>query len=81
MQLESGELFDMAKFARGDHVTWNSEAGQVSGRIIAIHTRDFHYKGHRHRATEASPQYEIKSDKSDHIAAHREDALKKVGGQ
>ncbi|WP_434713500.1 DUF2945 domain-containing protein [Rhizobium sp. YTUHZ045] len=68
----------MAKFARGDHVTWNSEAGQVSGRIIAIHTRDFHYKGHRHRATEASPQYEIKSD---HIAAHREDALKKVGGQ
>ncbi|MBB3353635.1 hypothetical protein FHT70_003583 [Rhizobium sp. BK049] len=37
MQLESGELFDMAKFARGDQVTWNSEVGQISGRIIAIH--------------------------------------------
>ncbi|MBX5239703.1 DUF2945 domain-containing protein [Rhizobium sp. NLR22b] len=70
----------MAKSARGDHVTWNSEAGQVSGHIIAIRTRDFDYKGHRRRATEASPQYEIKSDKSDHIAAYREDALRKVKG-
>jgi hypothetical protein len=71
-------IIHMANFAKGDHVAWNSEAGQVSGRIIEIHTHDFDYKGHRHHATEASPQYEIKSDKSDHIAAHKESALKKI---
>ncbi|HYK36253.1 DUF2945 domain-containing protein [Alloacidobacterium sp.] len=36
----------MAKtFKVGDHVSWNSEAGRVSGTIIAIHTKDFTYKG------------------------------------
>ena len=69
----------MAKFAKGDHVSWNSEAGHVSGHIVEVHIRDFDYKGHRHHATEDSPQYEIKSDKSDHIAAHREAALRKIG--
>lgn len=65
----------MAKFAKGDHVTWNSEAGHVSGHILKVHSRDFDYKGHRHHASDDSPQYEIKSDKSDHIAAHKEGAL------
>ena len=59
------------RFKIGDHVTWNSEAGRVSGTIIAVHTSDFNYKGHIHRASENDPQYEIKSDKTDHIAAHR----------
>ncbi len=43
----------------------------MSGRIIAVHTSDFDYKGHRHRATPDDPQYEIRSDKTEHIAAHR----------
>jgi hypothetical protein len=34
------------RFRLGDHVTWNSEAGQVSGRIIKIHSQDVDYKGH-----------------------------------
>ena len=63
------------KFKVGDHVTWNSEAGRVGGTIKAIHTRDFAYKGHTHRASAEDPQYEIKSDKSDHIAAHKGGAL------
>jgi hypothetical protein len=63
------------KFEIGDHVTWNSEAGRVSGTIIAIHTSDFDYKGHTHHASEGAPQYEIKSDKTDHIAAHKGSAL------
>jgi len=66
------------RFAIGDHVTWNSEAGHVSGTIIAIHTRDFDYKGHVHHGTEDDPQYEIKSDKTDHIAAHKGGALRKT---
>ncbi|MBN9428495.1 MAG: DUF2945 domain-containing protein [Burkholderiales bacterium] len=64
-----------SKFKIGDHVSWNSEAGHVSGVIIAIHTRDFDYKGHRHHASQDEPQYEIKSDKTEHIAAHKGSAL------
>jgi hypothetical protein len=66
------------RFKIGDHVSWNSEAGRVSGTIIAVHTRDFDYKGHVHHGTEDDPQYEIKSDKTDHIAAHKGGALRKT---
>ena len=66
------------RFKVGDHVTWNSEAGYVSGAIIKVHTKDFDYKGYTHRASEDDPQYEIKSTKTDHIAAHKGDALKKA---
>lgn len=69
----------MAKYAVGDHVSWNSEAGRVSGRIIKVHFSDFDYKGHRHRASSNTPQYEIKSDKTDHVAAHKDGALTKIG--
>lgn len=65
-----------AKFEVGDHVSWNSEAGRVSGTIIKVHTRDFDYKGYRHHASADDPQYEIKSDKTDHIAAHKGGALR-----
>ena len=64
-----------AKFRIGDHVSWNSEAGRVTGRIIAVHTADFDYKGHTHRASPDDPQYSIKSDKTDHVAAHKGSAL------
>ena len=62
-------------FKAGDHVKWNSEAGHVSGKIIKIHTSDFNYKGYTHHADIDNPQYEIKSDKSDHIAVHKSSAL------
>lgn len=66
------------RFKVGDHVRWNSEAGHVTGRITRVHTRDFGYKGHRRRASDEDPQYEIQSDKTDHIAAHKGSALKRV---
>ncbi|MEO8869357.1 MAG: DUF2945 domain-containing protein, partial [Granulicella sp.] len=59
------------EFKVGDHVRWNSEAGQVSGKIIKVHVRDTDYKGHTHRCSKADPQYEIASDKTDHIAMHK----------
>ena len=65
------------KFKVGDHVTWNSEAGHVSGKISKVHKRDFDYKGHTHRASSDDPQYEIESDKTDHVAVHKGSALKK----
>jgi len=62
----------MAKtFKVGDHVSWNSEAGRVSGAIVRVHTKDVNYKGYIHHAKKDDPQYEIKSDKTDHVALHK----------
>src|SRR5687768_6337499 len=66
------------KFKVGDQVRWNSEAGHVSGRIIKVHTADFDYKGYTHYASKADPQYEIKSDRTEHVAAHKGAALRKI---
>lgn len=67
------------KFKVGDKVSWHSEAGKVSGTITRVHTRDFDYKGHTHHATREDPQYEIKSSKTDHVAAHKGSALTRIG--
>jgi hypothetical protein len=69
----------MAKaFKIGDHVSWNSEAGRVSGTIIKVHHKDVNWKGYVHHATREEPQYEIKSDKTDHVALHKGSALRKL---
>jgi len=65
------------KFKTGEQVTWNSEAGHVSGTIIKIHTTNFNYKGYTHHASKEDPQFEIKSDKTEHIAVHKTSALSK----
>lgn len=62
----------------GDRVTWNSEAGHVSGRITKVHRSDFDWKGYTHHASAHDPQYEIKSDKTDHVAVHKGAALHHV---
>ena len=66
-------------FKLGDHVTWNSEAGHVSGRIIKVHKKNVTYKGYVHHASKEDPQYEIESDKTDHVALHKGTALKLIG--
>jgi DUF2945 family protein len=66
------------KFKVGEHVTWNSEAGHVSGKIVNVHTKNVNYKGYVHHASDDDPQYEIKSDKTDHVALHRGAALKRA---
>ncbi|EIM93826.1 hypothetical protein WQE_47329 [Paraburkholderia hospita] len=65
------------RFNVGDHVTWNSDAGRVSGTIIKVHTRDADYKGYTYHASVDDPQHKIRSDKTDHIAMHKGGALKK----
>lgn len=64
------------RFKVGDRVTWNSEAGRVSGRIIKVHTREVNHRGYVHHASKDDPQYEIKSDTTDHVALHKAAALK-----
>jgi len=67
------------KFKVGDHVSWNSEAGRVRGRIIRVHTKDVSRKGYVHHASADEPQYAIKSDKTDHVALHKGRALRRLG--
>ena len=63
------------RFRIDDHVSWNSEAGPVSGKIIRVHIKDVDYKGYMHHASKDEPRYEIKSDKADHIALYKGEAL------
>jgi len=65
-------------FKVGDHVSWNSEAGHVSGMIIRVITSEIEFNGYKVHASRDEPQYEIKSNKTDHIAMHKGSALTKV---
>jgi hypothetical protein len=68
----------MVRLKRGDRVSWNSEAGRVRGKIVKVHTSDVNYKGYMHHASKDEPQYEIKSDKTDHVALHKGRALRRI---
>ncbi|MDE3110312.1 MAG: DUF2945 domain-containing protein [Acidobacteriota bacterium] len=63
-------------FKRGDHVSWNSEAGRVRGVILKKVTSDIRFKGYVHHATKVEPQYLIRSDKTDHVAIHKARVLR-----
>ena len=65
------EHTERTDFRRGDRVSWNSEAGRVSGTIIKKVTAPINFKGYVHHASKDEPQYFIKSDKTDHIALHK----------
>jgi hypothetical protein len=68
------------RFKVGDHVSWNSEAGRVSGHITRVVSSPIKFKGYTVHASREEPQYEIKSDKTDHIAMHKGSALRKLSG-
>ena len=72
--------FKMTKrrFRKGDHVSWNSEAGRVSGKVVKVITSEIQFKGYTVHASDDEPQYEIKSDKTDHIAMHKGSALTRL---
>jgi len=73
-------LIVTTNFMVGDKVSWNSEAGRVRGTITRIHTREFVREGYTHHASSDVPQYEIKSNLTDHIAFHKGSALTIVRG-
>lgn len=66
------------EFKMGDHVSWNSEAGRVSGTIRRKITTPITFKGYTVRASKATPQYLIESDKTDHLAMHKGSALRRL---
>jgi hypothetical protein len=64
-------------FKRGDHVSWDSEAGRVHGVITRVVTSEIQFKTYKVHASKEDPQYEIKSAKTDHVAMHKGSALTK----
>jgi hypothetical protein len=67
-------------FRIGDHVSWNSEAGRVSGVIRKKISTPIEFKGYTVHASKEGPQYLIESDKTDHLAMHKGSALRKLRG-
>ena len=65
-------------FKVGDAERWNSEAGEIRGKVTKVHVKDVEFMGKHRPASKDSPQYEVKSDKTGHLAMHHEDALHKV---
>jgi hypothetical protein len=68
-------------FKRGDQVEWNSEAGTVRGVIRKKVVSDVRIKGYVHHASKKEPQYFIKSDKTDHVAINKGQALRLAKAQ
>ena len=62
-------------FKVGDAVRWNSEAGEIRGTVVKVHTRDVEIMGRHRPASKQEPQYEVKSDKTGHLAMHHAAAL------
>jgi hypothetical protein len=65
-------------FKVGDSVRWNSEAGVIHGKITKVHLKDVEFMGKHRPASKDNPQYEVKSDKTGHLAMHHVDALEKT---
>ena len=65
-------------FKVGDHVEWNSEAGRVRGTVKKKVTSAVKFKTYIVRASKDEPQYLIKSDKTNHMAVHKDTTLKKI---
>jgi hypothetical protein len=63
-------------FKRGDRVSWNSEAGRVTGIIQKKITSELVFKGYKRHASKEEPQYIIRSEKTGHIAIHKGTALR-----
>lgn len=66
------------KFKKGDHVSWNSEAGRIRGTIQKKITAPVKFKSYIAKASKEEPQYLVKSDKTGHIAMHKGSALRKL---
>jgi hypothetical protein len=62
----------------GDRVSWDSEAGRVTGVIKKKITTDTLLKGRVRHASRADPQFVIKSELTHHVAIHKAHALRRI---
>lgn len=50
----------------------------MTGTIVKVIRSNIEFKGHTVHASPDEPQYEIKSEKTDHVAMHKGSALRKL---
>lgn len=65
----------VGKLKRGDLVAWRSSGGKSVGRVVERPTSPLKIKGHKVAASEANPEYLVRSAKSGKLAAHKKSAL------
>lgn len=70
-----------AEFEPGDHVAWNAPQGETTGLVEKRLTERTRVQDHEVAASPDDPEYLVVSDKSGSEAAHKPDALRKIGKQ
>lgn len=63
------------EFKKGDKVQWESSQGTIEGTVEKKLTQPIEIKGHHVAASEANPEYLVKSDKTGKEAAHKPESL------
>ena len=66
--------------AKGDHVSWNTPQGMTHGIVEKKLTSPTNIKTHHVSASPENPEYLVRSDKSDGVAAHKPGSLRKSDG-
>lgn len=61
----------------GDAVDWKTPQGETTGKVVRKVTKSARVKGHVAKASDAAPQFEVKSDKTGKTAIHKASALKR----
>ena len=74
---EATEMADEIK--SGDRVEWNTSQGKTTGVVKKKLTSPTQIKGHEVAASKDNPEYLVESEKSGKPAAHKPEALHKVG--
>lgn len=70
----------MTKFSKGDRVSWGTSQGRTTGTVKQRLTSSTKIKGHAVEASPDNPEYLVESEKTGAKAAHKPDALRKLGG-
>jgi len=60
----------------GDRVSWNTEQGRTTGKVVERKTKDFTLTGRQFRASADEPMFVVESEKSGKRAAHKPAALR-----
>ena len=64
-------MADRDEFEKGDKVEWDWGGQKIGGKVVKKLTEDTKIKSHVAKASEDSPQYLVKSDKTGKEAAHK----------
>jgi hypothetical protein len=74
--LQSKESAMTKNLRPGDKVTWGTSQGRTKGVVEAKVTATTKIKGHTAQASEANPEYKVRSDKTGAEAVHKPGSLR-----